>query len=99
MAGEGPEPLRKVRLDAGELGLYIVKPMSVWRLIGLSIAVAWGKFDAHPSLVRIVGDRFIVHSGRRKMHVMNDGELHLLSTPLVFTIRRRALRVVGPAEA
>jgi diacylglycerol kinase family enzyme len=99
MSGAGPEPLRKQRLDAGELGLYIVRPMSLWRLLGLSIAIALGKFDAHPGLVRVVGDRFIVHSGRRKMHVMNDGELHLLSTPLVFTIRRRALRVVGPAEA
>lgn len=87
------------RLDQGELALYIARPLTPWRLIRLAMDFARGRIAGHPDLIALKGDRFVVRARRRRLHVMNDGERLLLPIPLVFTIRRQALRVVTPTDA
>lgn len=81
---------------AGELGLYILRPTSRWRVLLRALALTIGRTAGRPGLVRASGDRFVVDSDAPHLHVMNDGETRLIAPPLVFTIRRRALKLVAP---
>lgn len=106
--GEGPRRVRTRTLcvtspdiadeDAamGELNLYILRPTGRWRALWRTVALTLGRAEGKPGLVRARGDRFVVDSHARYLHVMNDGETKMLEPPLVFAIRRQALRIVVP---
>jgi diacylglycerol kinase family enzyme len=91
----GPD-LEDEAADAGELGLYILRPTSRWRVLLRALALTIGRTSGRPGLVRASGNRFVVDSSAPKLHVMNDGETRLIAPPLIFTIRRRALKLVTP---
>jgi diacylglycerol kinase family enzyme len=88
--------LDKASFDAGHLVVYHARRLSMARLLRLAIAMAlgtWrsdGELEAHP--VR----RLVVVSRRRRLRVMNDGEPMLLTPPLRYRIRPRALLVLVP---
>jgi diacylglycerol kinase family enzyme len=106
--GEGPRRVRTRTLcitgpdvcddaaESGELNLYILQPTRRWRALLRTLALTLGRAQGRPGLVQASGDRFVVDSHARSLHVMNDGETKLLTPPLVFTIRRKALRIVVP---
>lgn len=98
--GEGPGLLfNRPRLDGGELVLYVTERMTPWRLVALAFGMLVGRWRNRPGLTRIVATEFVIHSRRRALRVMNDGEGILLAPPLRYRIRPKALKVIVPREA
>lgn len=89
--------MRRARLDAGVLVLYVAKRFgilwSVWMLLAMSFG-AWrsGRMLAERSAPEVT----LQTRRRRALRVMNDGEHRLLHSPLVYRIRPKALRVIVP---
>jgi diacylglycerol kinase family enzyme len=88
--------LLRAPVDAGQLTLYVLANLSVWRSLRLAVGFALGDWRRLPDVERLpVGDLSIA-SRRRALLVMNDGEVLLIPTPLHYRIRRHALTVIVP---
>lgn len=96
-AGYGPV-LRRSRLDLGQLGVYVSHHTSPWGLLGLVLRMGLGTWAEDEELDLFAVQTITVHSGRRRLHMANDGEVRRLRTPLVYRIRPGALRVLMPRE-
>lgn len=84
-------------LDGGELCIYIVRHTTRWRLLRiLAHALTAGTLrDSGITMLRT--DALTIWSRTRALHVLLDGEMHLLAPPLHYRIRPGALRVIAPA--
>jgi diacylglycerol kinase family enzyme len=86
----------RTALDSGTLGVYaarIERRLDLWRLIA---RVAAGTWQADPATATLVARQVSVVSRRPRLWVANDGENHLLATPLRYRILPRALTVLVP---
>ena len=82
-------------LDGGMLGIYVVGRLGARSILGLALRLLLGR--RNPAL-REQFARSIDIAGRdRALHVMNDGELAVLTPPLRYRLRAGALRVLVPA--
>jgi len=93
--------LGRDRLDAGRLGLYAIKHItlaSVLRLLArLILRSTRHDADLHgQSADRVVIAR-VGRRHRKAIRVMNDGEVMLMTPPLTYRILPRALHVMAPA--
>jgi YegS/Rv2252/BmrU family lipid kinase len=89
--------LTRASLDSGELGLYIAKHKTVWSAIRLVAALATGLWRRDPELEMHTARAVTIHTRRGNLWVANDGELHLIETPLQYRIRPGALKVLVPS--
>jgi diacylglycerol kinase family enzyme len=87
---------RRTRLDEGCLHAYVVEAVDGWRLVGLFARALSGRTEPTEGWVEWTSKRFEVAAKRRRAHVAIDGEPDVLTPPLVFEIRPRALRVLIP---
>ncbi|MDB5368938.1 MAG: Diacylglycerol kinase catalytic domain protein [Roseomonas sp.] len=87
------------RLDAGLLSLHVARDFDPWWLAKLLVAMAAGHWRKRPELLSGETETLAILSRNRHLRVMNDGEAMLLETPLRYSIRPRALRVLAPPEA
>jgi diacylglycerol kinase family enzyme len=87
------------RLDGGELAVYAMRGLNVWRLARLGFGMAFGNWRSTPGLERYATRHLVIHSRRKQLRVMNDGEVVLIAPPLRYRIRPRALKVIVPPEA
>jgi diacylglycerol kinase family enzyme len=85
------------RLDGGRLTLYVTRGLTGWSLLKLAFRMAMGSWRAAAELERFEGERFVISARRKRLRVMNDGEVLLLKPPLRYRIRPKALRVLVPA--
>ncbi|MGO1076320.1 diacylglycerol/lipid kinase family protein [Inquilinus sp. CA228] len=86
----------RTALDGGTLGVYaarIDRRLDLWRLIARLIAGTW---QHDPAAAALAARRINVISRRPRLWVANDGENHLLATPLRYRILPRALTVLVP---
>lgn len=86
----------RAALDGGLLGVYaarIERRLDLWRLIA---RVAAGTWQADPAAAALTARQVTVVSRRPRLWVANDGENHLLATPLRYRILPRALTVLVP---
>jgi diacylglycerol kinase family enzyme len=86
----------RTALDGGMLGVYaarIDRRLDLWRLIARLVAGTWQHDRATAALA---ARRVDVISRRPRLWVANDGENHLLATPLRYRILPRALTVLVP---
>jgi len=98
--GEAPGRLfARPRLDSGELVLYVTERMTPWRLVALGFGLLVGRWRDRPGLTRITATEFTIHSRRKLLRIMNDGESLLVAPPLRYRIRPGALKVIVPPEA
>lgn len=93
--------LGRDRLDAGTLGLYTIRHLTLGSVVALVIRTIF-RSPRNNSELRGEAAREVVVArlGRRSgkaIRVMNDGEVTLLAPPLVYRIVPRALRVIAPA--
>lgn len=87
---------RRAALDGGSLGVYaarIRRRWDLWRLIARIVAGTW---QHDPATEALAARRVNVISRRARLWVANDGENHLLATPLRYRILPRALTVLVP---
>jgi diacylglycerol kinase family enzyme len=85
------------RLDRGELVLYVAHRFGLWWGVKMLAAMALGAWRRRPELDARSATRITLHSRRRRLRVMNDGEALMLQPPLRYRIHPLALRVVVPA--
>lgn len=91
--------LTRSHLDRGELVLYATRRLSVWPLVRLSVRMAIGTWTKDVDLETHHVGALTVTSRRRRVRIMNDGETMLLSPPLRYSIRPKALKVLAPRQA
>lgn len=89
--------LTRSSLDSGELALYIAKHRTAWRAIRLIAALTAGLGRSDPELETHRARKITIHARRPNLWVANDGELHLIETPLQYRIRQRGLKVLVPS--
>lgn len=95
----GPIP-RRDTLRAGTLGIYVACDTSNWTLLRLAARMMSGFWHGDAALETIASDSAVLSvEPSRPLAVMNDGESSRLETPLHFTIRPQALRVLVPATS
>ncbi len=81
-------------LDGGVLGVYVVGRLGARSLLGLAMRLLLGRRNP---LLRERSARSVDIAGPdRALHVMNDGELSLLTPPLRYRLRPAAMRVLVP---
>lgn len=87
-------------LDSGTLGVYLTHESTSWSLPRLFLRMWWQSDWKHdPDISVLSSDRLTIHVQRkRKLWVMNDGELIRLKTPLHYRIHTRSLKVLSPVE-
>jgi diacylglycerol kinase family enzyme len=94
--------LGRDRLDAGKLGLYAIKQMTVGSVLRLAARFILRGMrhdaDLHGESARVVVLTRMGRRSRRTIRVMNDGEVSLMAPPLTYRILPRALRVIAPAR-
>lgn len=91
--------LRKVRLDGGELSVYISRHRSGWALARAALRAMLGRHKADPGLLVLTGHEITMRSHRRHIRLSNDGEVEVHATPLEYRIHPRALNVLAPEDA
>ncbi|MGY2047420.1 diacylglycerol/lipid kinase family protein [Methylobacterium sp. JK268] len=91
------EVLHRAGLDQGRLTLYVIAALTAPRLLRLGLGFAVGEWRRHPDLDRTEATELTLTASRRRLRVMNDGEVILLKPPLTYRLRPRALRVLVPA--
>jgi diacylglycerol kinase family enzyme len=91
--------LTRSSLDGGKLVLYALKPITPWRLIGLVVAMVMGRWRHDERLQRFAVERVKITAHRERVRLMNDGETLLVTPPLDYRIRPKALRVLGPKRS
>jgi diacylglycerol kinase family enzyme len=85
----------RARLDDGVLCAYAVGKSGAFGLLRVLWRLANGR-PRDPALTTFTGRDITVSSSRDTLHVMVDGEVMLLPTPVRFTVNPRALRVLAP---
>ncbi|MGX1306070.1 diacylglycerol kinase family enzyme [Amorphus suaedae] len=91
--------LTRSSLDGGKLVLYALKPITPWHLIGLVVAMVMGRWRHDRHLQRLSVETVRITAHRKSVRLMNDGESFLVSPPLEYRIRPKALRVIGPKRS
>jgi len=84
------------RLDGGSLHLYVSRKFSIGWTAKMLIAMALGRWKRSNDIHILTGPVFSIHSRRRRLLVMNDGEGAVLPTPLRYSIHPRAITVLSP---
>jgi diacylglycerol kinase family enzyme len=84
------------RLDSGSLYLYVTRTFSIGWSAKMLLAMALGFWKRLREVEILSGPAFTIHSRRKRLRVLNDGEPSILRTPLRYTLRPRALLVLAP---
>jgi diacylglycerol kinase family enzyme len=82
-------------LDEGKLTAYAVRKRGAFGMLRVFWRMAQGR-PKDPALTVLKGEHISINAAAGKLHVMVDGEVELLATPVQFTVRPRALRVLAP---
>jgi diacylglycerol kinase family enzyme len=79
--------------------VYALRGLNVWRIVRFAFGMALGNWRSTPGLERYVARHLVIHSRRKLLRVMNDGEVVMIRPPLRYRIRPRALKVIVPEAA
>lgn len=91
---KGPIPPRET-LDSGKLGIYIARDTSRWAVVRVAAQMLAGTWQDDETVASIAIQSATLSLGRpRPLSVMNDGEPTRIMTPLHYSIRPQALRVL-----
>jgi YegS/Rv2252/BmrU family lipid kinase len=90
---------QRERLDDGQLCLYIPHPQTRSALLRLSIRALIGKSGPDEDLDLLLAREFTISSRHRHLAISLDGEVRELTTPLLYRVRPRALRVMVASPA
>jgi diacylglycerol kinase family enzyme len=89
---------KRQRLDEGWLGLYISRHYTFWQTAMLMLRASLGMWHGDPKFERHKLHKLTINAKRPQLRVSNDGELLKLNTPLHYSIRPKALKVLVPAR-
>jgi diacylglycerol kinase family enzyme len=87
-------------IDTGNLALYLSKHKTGGAMSWAIIKRLFGQWnDADPEVEEVCAKRITLRSERPVVRVSNDGEIEELRTPLEYSIKPRALRIMAPVAA
>lgn len=86
-------------LQNGRLTFYVTKPMGALAMLRLSLRALVRGLRGAEEFETLCARDILVGMRRRRVRVAMDGELRVLETPLKYTLRLGALRVVAPGPA
>jgi diacylglycerol kinase family enzyme len=90
----------RARMDAGVLGVYAIRYMTVLAIVKLIVRALLGRLGTDPDFrSSIAHEVTVTRFGRRSrtaIRVMNDGEIFLMRPPLTYRILPRAIRIIAP---
>ncbi len=89
--------VKRQRMDSGNLCVYIVKHSSRLGLFMLGIHALKGTLSGHEQLDEYVTKELTLTTRKNFLRVAIDGEIISLQSPLRYTIKPQALRVIIPA--
>ncbi|MFN3853544.1 MAG: diacylglycerol/lipid kinase family protein [Phreatobacter sp.] len=88
---------QRASLDGGLLAVLAARESGPFPLFRMAAAIVAGRARRDDAISYHEAAELTVGSRRRRLVVLNDGEVRRLDTPLRFSVRRRALTVIGPA--
>lgn len=88
---------RRTSLQDGILGIYSAVPLSRWDKIRLLLRLSLGRWDKDPVIEKWQGKAVTLKMQDKQVTLSLDGENHSLHTPLYFSVRQQALKVLLPA--
>ncbi|WP_439574679.1 diacylglycerol/lipid kinase family protein [Phreatobacter sp.] len=91
-------PLRE-RLDGGILAVHTSRESGYFPLFRMAAAIVAGRARRHDAIGYHETAELTVETRRRRLVVLNDGEVRQLETPLRFEVRPAALTVIAPAAS
>ena len=95
---EGPRMGHRERLDAGALGVVVLRPRPRLGWVWLALRALCGRLSAD-DVDQHVARAFRLDARNGALPVARDGEAAMLEPPLQFALRSRALRVCVPEAA
>lgn len=95
----GLEAGTRGRLDEGCLQVSIVRDLRGAALVKLSLLALMGRLENVREFSCETHATVRVETLRRQIRVAVDGELVMMKSPLLYTVRRGALRVLAPGRA
>lgn len=97
---ESPEDrLKKNSLTDGKLAIYAVDTNSSAESLGLLARVVFGRWQADSAIQSFETTRLKVTNSKKRLHVMLDGELYYMTTPVKFAIIPKSLKLLVPDTA
>ena len=96
---EGFDIGSRERLDAGKLSMYLTRRHGRRGLLGLAARALVGTLHESGDFEALTAQEVTIATRRKSLAVATDGEVTVMKTPLTYTIRPGALRVVAPAPS
>jgi len=96
---EGLNAGSRERLDAGKLSIYLTRRHGRRGLLGLAARALVGTLHDARDFEALSAESLTVATRHKALPVSTDGEVTLMTMPLEYRIRARALRVIVPAPA
>ena len=93
---EGLRIGERARLDEGELSLHVANRTGRLGLVRLALRALFGHLNQSADFDTIYAKQVEVKTRRARVHVSTDGEIHVMETPLRYSIMPAALKVVVP---
>jgi diacylglycerol kinase family enzyme len=91
--------LGRACLDGGTLAVYIFNRLHLADALRVGFQAMLGRWRGDPAVAELHVTGITISGTKRTMHVMNDGEVASLETPLRYSVRPRALLVLAPYVA
>jgi diacylglycerol kinase family enzyme len=85
------------RLDGGMLSLYVAQRPGRLGLLRFAWRALWGRLAQERDFDVLALEQLEIATHHKRLHVATDGEVNLMTTPLRYRIRRRALTVIAPS--
>ncbi|HVQ30038.1 MAG TPA: diacylglycerol kinase family protein, partial [Vicinamibacteria bacterium] len=87
----------RTSLQGGELSLYLARNGGRWGLLRLAGRALLGRLEQDRDFHSVLLPRLEIHTRRRSLRVSLDGEVVQMTSPIRYSLRPRALRVLAPA--
>ena len=84
------------RLDEGHLSIFLAPECGRFEILSLPVRALTGRLTAAAPFAGFQADQVTVEIATRRVSVALDGELTILSSPLAYRVRPRALEVLVP---
>lgn len=91
-----PFQFKRARLDGGDLAVYVSQHQSGWAMVRAGVRALLGQWSGDPQVLKLTATAFTLSVNRASLTISNDGEVESLSTPLRYTIKRKALKILVP---
>jgi diacylglycerol kinase family enzyme len=86
----------RVRIDGGQLSLYVAQRPTRLGLVRLAFHALFGKLAQARDFDALLARELLVETHHKRLRVAIDGEVTVMTTPLRYRVRQGALAVLAP---